>query len=288
MANIGVLDAGGASVFLKASGAGSNADPHIPEHVLGAGTNNIGDADVLSFVGDNADLDSDAGTDDHAVVAWGLPASGGHVIGGTGANPIRVDPVASTVQPVSIASMYVQAAVLASVIGQPTVTATVAGNPAVQGMAAHDAQAAGNPVQMGAVAQAATPLIAAAGDVVQLLADLTGALISRPALPGNMVSHSLKSLGAVTAQVHLNAAGSGILHNVTGWQVINPHGSAATDVCLFDGTTTLAVGYATASGGGFAFAFPTPVRTAANATLSVIGNVASVTFMSNIQAYKGF
>jgi hypothetical protein len=52
-------------------------------------------------VGDTTDLDTGAGTDDHGVVAVGLPAPGGHVVGGTPTNPLRVDPTGTTAQPVS-------------------------------------------------------------------------------------------------------------------------------------------------------------------------------------------
>lgn len=53
MANIPVLDGGGDGKFLSASGAGSDVDPFVPIHTVGtalpAGTNNIGDVDVLSI-----------------------------------------------------------------------------------------------------------------------------------------------------------------------------------------------------------------------------------------------
>lgn len=138
MANVVVLNALGSAVYLKASGEGLGAgDPHIPSHVvesitgaLPAGTNNLGDVDVLTLVGDNIDMDSGAGADSHAGVAVLLPGAGGHVVGGTPDSPFRTDPVASTVQPVSIVSNYISA-VTASVIGVPAVRASIAGVPNV-------------------------------------------------------------------------------------------------------------------------------------------------------------
>lgn len=56
------------------------------------------DADLS---GDEHDLDTGAGTDLHEVVAVGLPAAGGHVVGGTAANPFRTDPTGTTTQPVA-------------------------------------------------------------------------------------------------------------------------------------------------------------------------------------------
>lgn len=140
MAHVIVLNALGSGVYLKAAGAGSSGDPHIPAHTLDeivaalpAGTNNIGDVDILTLVGDNIDLDSGAGTDTHAGVAVLLPASGGHVIGGTPTNPIRVDTVGSTVQRIAVASWFPGAGVVASIAGVPNVVASVIGVPAVVG-----------------------------------------------------------------------------------------------------------------------------------------------------------
>jgi hypothetical protein len=56
---------------------------------------------TVDITGDHADLDTDAGTDDHEVFAIGLPASGGHVVGGTATDPIRIDTTGTTTQPVS-------------------------------------------------------------------------------------------------------------------------------------------------------------------------------------------
>jgi hypothetical protein len=56
---------------------------------------------TVDIAGDSADLDSGAGTDDHEVFAIGLPGAGGHVIGGTPADPLRTDPTGTTTQPVS-------------------------------------------------------------------------------------------------------------------------------------------------------------------------------------------
>jgi len=74
-----------------------------------AGTNNIGDIDVLTLpsatvagtTSKTADLDTGVGTDNVMLVGLALPASGGAVVGGSSANPIRVDPVGTTPQPVS-------------------------------------------------------------------------------------------------------------------------------------------------------------------------------------------
>jgi len=70
---------------------------------LSAGTNNIGDVDVLTFPSTvhSEDYDTGAGTDTTLAFGIALPASGGAVAGGTSSNPIRVDPTGTTTQPVS-------------------------------------------------------------------------------------------------------------------------------------------------------------------------------------------
>ena len=55
----------------------------------------------VSLAGDDTDMDTGAGTDNHSVIAIGLPAAGGHVVGGTSTNPFRTDTVGTTTQPVS-------------------------------------------------------------------------------------------------------------------------------------------------------------------------------------------
>lgn len=68
---------------------------------VGTVTRLQGPGGVAEFPGDEADLDSGGGTDDHGVVAIGLPNAGGHVVGGTAADPLRVDPTGTTAQPIT-------------------------------------------------------------------------------------------------------------------------------------------------------------------------------------------
>lgn len=67
----------------------------------GAGSLTVDGTVTATMDGDKADLDSDVGTDNHAIVAIGLPNTGGHVIGGTSTNPLRVDPTGTTAQPIT-------------------------------------------------------------------------------------------------------------------------------------------------------------------------------------------
>lgn len=76
---------------------------------LAAGTNNIGDVDVLTLpaatnagaTAKTADFDTGAGTDTVTMFGMALPAAGGAVAGGTSTNPVRIDPTGTTTQPVS-------------------------------------------------------------------------------------------------------------------------------------------------------------------------------------------
>jgi len=77
-----------------------DADNHAQVDVLSMPS--VGTVDLS---GDTTDLDTGAGTDNHDVVAIGLPASGGHVVGGTSTDPIRTDPTGTTTQPVSASSL---------------------------------------------------------------------------------------------------------------------------------------------------------------------------------------
>ena len=51
------------------------------------------------------DLDTGAGIDYNLGISLRLPAGGGSVVGGTTANPIKIDPTGTTTQPISVASL---------------------------------------------------------------------------------------------------------------------------------------------------------------------------------------
>ena len=108
----------------------------IDARLAGTLTVAVASLDVsVSILGDTSDLDSGAGADAHEVFAIGLPGDGGHVIGGTAANPLRTDPTGSTTQPVSgtvtadlgtiagVATETTAAAILAKVIAAPATEA---------------------------------------------------------------------------------------------------------------------------------------------------------------------
>lgn len=95
---------------------GAIAGSEVQVDVVGAlpaGTNNIGDVDVLTLPSttlagatkQELDYDTGAGTQNTPLVGVALPGAGGPVAGGTSTNPLRVDPTGSTTQPISAASL---------------------------------------------------------------------------------------------------------------------------------------------------------------------------------------
>lgn len=312
MANTVVVNALGSAVYLKSSGAGTSGDPHIPAHTvdsitgaLPAGTNNVGDVDVLTLVGDSADLDSGAGTDSHAGVAVLLPSSGGHVVGGTPTSPLRVDTVASTVQPVSVASWYVP---LINVVGsvhvgnalatvnvanvERTVTGSVhVGNfPSVQPISIASnflpnvtASVIGNPAVVGSVHVGNWPAVqaisvaswfAGAGVVASTIGTLyavvnTGAVGTQNTIVAgsvNVVGNIVAStVGTIFAVVNTSAAG-------TGNMVVNTQATVNVTGTLYAVVNTGAVGTQNAIVGG-------SVNVAGN-VLASIPNVAAISVAS--------
>lgn len=74
-----------------------------------------------------SDYDTGAGTDTVPMVGLALPASGGAVAGGTTTNPLRIDPVGTTVQPVNDngGSLTVDTGQLPATLGQKTAAASM-------------------------------------------------------------------------------------------------------------------------------------------------------------------
>jgi hypothetical protein len=64
---------------------------------------------TANLAGDDSDLDAGAGVDLHDVVAIGLPANGGHVVGGTVTNPLVVNDAASVAALASIVAKLIAA-----------------------------------------------------------------------------------------------------------------------------------------------------------------------------------
>lgn len=239
---------------------------------LPAGTNNIGDVDVLSVVpgtgATNLGKAEDAAhtTGDTGVAAWGVANEAQSTFAADGD--------------------YI-----------PHATDTK-GNTMVVGNVAHDGADAGNPVKMGAKAVNAEPSAVANNDRVNLIADLVGKLIVLPySNPENFVSGAITSAMTGTASTSCVAApASGLRNYITTIIVSNASTTVPTDILIQDGNagaTLLVVpapiGTGTGTGtSGATITLPTPLRQPTTATALYVQNVTtgSSTKVSMV-GYKG-
>jgi hypothetical protein len=174
--------------------------------------------------------------------------------------------------PVTLASDQGALAVDGSAVTQPVSGTVTASN--VSGSAAHDAADSGNPVKIGARARSADIAAVAADDRTDLVADLTGKLIVNPyAVPESSLAGATAAITGTSDTAVIAAQGAGMRIYVTELLVTNAHGSVGTVVEIKDGATVIHRGFAAANGGGFALAFPKPLRLTGNTAL----NAANVT-----------
>ena len=101
---------GNAMIVVRDDARGGSLTTTDGDNVALRGTNAgelyVKHVDEVSVKTENQlDFDTGAGTDTQSLMGIALPASGGAVAGGTGTNPLRVDPTGTTTQPVSLASV---------------------------------------------------------------------------------------------------------------------------------------------------------------------------------------
>lgn len=242
---------------------GANNDVTVTGTVtanLAAGTNNIGDVDVLTVPSDPFGANADAAS-------------------ATGSISAKLRFIASTGIPIT---------------GTVTVgshAVTNAGTFAVQaGQAAHDAAISGNPVRLAGRALTSSYTAVATGDTADLITTTIGQLVEIPySIPENTWSYAAAS-GGITNTTGVTAkasAGAGLRNYITRVQVINGHATVSTDVQIRDGAsgTVLWRGFAQAAGGGVSAVFDPPLRgTAATLVEVACGTTGSATYF-NLQGY---
>jgi hypothetical protein len=277
--------------------------------VLGAGTNNIGDVDILSIAaGDNNIGNVDvltlpalpAGTNNIGDVdVLSLPAlpAGTNNIGdvdilsiAAGDNNIgNVDVVTLPALPagtnnigdVDILSIAAGDNNIGNVdiVSLPASTNTIE----VVGDVAHDAAAAGNPVLISGRADTTEPTAVADADATYLLADVVGKLVTSPYATGGQAVQNTITLTSTTETDILAAAGVGIRNYVTSVSASN---SSATAVLISfrDGTGSgndVFSFYLAASGGGASHVMPFPIRGTANTAFrAALGAAVSSVYVS--------
>lgn len=245
--------------YLKTTAAGRLYVSSTIDAALPAGTNNIGDVDVLSLPAIPAGTNNIGDVDVLTLPA--LPA---------GTNNIGdVD-----------------------VLTLPNVTLAAGTNTnEVVGDAAHDAAVAGNPILVGGEGRTSDITAVANGDVCRVQLTTVGKQVNYPyAVPGNTWNYAAAS-GGITNTTGVSAraaAGAGIRNYITRVQVINGHATVSTDVQIRDGAsgTVLWRGFAQAAGGGVACDFDPPLRGTANTLVEVAcGTTGSATYF-NLQGFS--
>ena len=245
--------------YLKTTSAGRLYTSSTIDAALPAGTNNIGDVDVLSLPALPAGTNNIGDVDVLSLPA--LPA---------GTNNIGdVD-----------------------VLTLPNVTLAAGTNTnEVVGDAAHDAPVAGNPLLVGGEGRTSDITAVANGDVCRVQLTTVGKQVNYPyAVPGNTWNYAAAS-GGITNTTGVSAraaAGAGIRNYITRVQVINGHATVSTDVQIRDGAsgTVLWRGFAQAAGGGVACDFDPPLRGTANTLVEVAcGTTGSATYF-NLQGFS--
>jgi len=151
------------------------------------------------------------------------------------------------------------------------------GNTRVVGNRDHDAVDAGEPMKVGARATNVEITAVANNDRTDLVATLTGKLITQPySNTENFVSGAITTAMTGTTTTSLVAApAAGIRNYLTTIIVSNAHATVGTDIVIQDGSggTTLLTIPAAALYGGAAITLPVPLRQPTTATAIFCANV---------------
>lgn len=206
-----------------------------------------GKVDISGFDISTADLDSDAGTDTRLTVGIVVPAAGGAaVITGDTGNGLDVDVTRLPSLPAGNNN-----------IGDVDIASGPTGESALQsqGAAAHDAAVAGNPVLIGARANANEPTaVSNDGDAVSLWADLLGRQI---VLTGHPSPEAPVTVNGSAAGTSVIAAPGDSLSLYICKGTVHNRAAAETVVSLRDGAagTIRWTANLAADGGGSLFDF---------------------------------
>lgn len=243
---------------------------------LPAGTNNIGDIDVLTIGGQTPAFGTGArsaatqrvtiATDDVVPVS---DNGGSLTVDGTVA---ATQSGTWTVQPGNTANTTAWK-VDGSAVTQPVSIAT---NTPV-GNVAHDAADSGAPIKIGGRARTSEIAAVSSDDRVDAIYDKVGKQVVLPyAVPENFVSGAITTAMTGTTSTSLVSAPAGSLRNyITTIIVSNSHATVGTDVIIQDGSggTTLLTIPAAAAYGGATITLPTPLRQPTTATAIYCANV---------------
>lgn len=285
---------------------------------LPAGTNNIGDVDVLSI----AAGDNNIGNVDIVTVPadpFGANADAAATAGSTGSMQAKFRLMTSQLDSIKTAVETIDNAIsgsemqvdivgalpagtnaigklaansgvdigdvdVTSVGGNVTVVQATASNMNAQvvGEVAHDGADSGNPVKIGGKATTdMTGLTAVANaDRAQLLVDTLGRPIVMPYAPHeNLVRGSTSDITDTTRTSVIAAGAANVKTYITHILVMNSHASQGTWVNIEDGTTTKYTIFAASGGGGASCTLPVPIA----GTAATAWNVSCGTTGANVR-----
>lgn len=155
----------------------------------------------------------------------------------------------------------------------------------VVGNAAHDAAVSGNPVLNAAEARTSESAVSASGDVVRLMADLVGKLVTMPYAPTDLQWQGTGSKTDTTDLAIKAAAGAGIRNYITDLICAN---SSATNVTVIvkDGSTEIAR-LPVPANGGVVHRFSTPLKGTANTAINLASSASATTIYMTATGFTG-
>lgn len=318
------VDDNGSSLTVDDGGGSLTIDGTVTVNALPAGSNNIGDVDILTVpaplnvtgggaettalrvtlasdstgllsVDDNAGsltVDAPVGTplfvrlSDGASAITTLPVSLASLPAlAAGTNNIGDVDVLSVPAPLSTTGNGTAATAL-----RVTVASDSTGVIAAAGQVAHDSPVSGNPVMVAGEARSTEPTAVASGDVSRMMLTLLGKQLTLPyAMPGSTWNYAAASGGIVntTGVTAKAAAGAGVRNYITSIQIINGHASVDTDVQIRDGAagTVLFREFAKSGGGGISCKCDPPLRGTANTLIEIACGTTGSAVYVNLQGY---
>lgn len=255
---------------------------------LAAGTNNIGDVDILTINGVAPAYGAGvagATVPRVTIASDDLVTVTGTIVAQDGGGSITVDGTFwQATQPVS--------GTVTANAGTGTMAVSMATNTPL-GTVAHDSADSGAPIKVGGRASSAEITPVTTGDRADFITDLAGRQVIMPyANNENFVSGAITTAMTATTSTSLVAApGAGLRNYITTIIVSNAHGTVGTDVIIQDGSggTTLMTIPAAAVYGGAVINLPVPLRQPTTNTAIYCANVTTgASTKVSAVGYKGY
>lgn len=262
MANVKVKNADGNDKYLKATGAGTDEDPYIGEHLE---TNSPAIKTSLE-------------TMDDAVKAEDAAAAGGDK--GYNVFGVRRD---SDTSPVSDDGDYQN--FLFTALGYLKVSIKEAINFIVGGDVAHDSADSGNPVKIGGKARTTNPTAVSNADRVDGMFDKIGRFVMRIGQVRDLMVDQKTTITNSTAATTILTAAASVYHDITQITITNKSNSLTTVTITDDTTDRMDIDVP--GPGGAVIPFPRPLNQAAvNKDWKATCSVAVTSVHIHVQAEK--